>query len=626
MKRLAAVGMVLAAALFALGVSAQETAVPGQLASASLRQASITFTKGEVFVLKAGSAQQVAAQKGMALGSGDKVITKKDGRAEMQLDDGSLLKLKDNATLEIQSLDENADTKKKNSIFKLFSGKLWAKASPQKGDFKVITPTAIAGIRGTVFGIVVNPDNSGNIYVVEGEIEAVGFTNGQMWTTMVPTGRVFAVTTEGNQGVLRELTGDELKEWKDMFEAKEEEKAGKKEEKKEEKKEDKPKGPKAFNIDGMIGAVNLDGMMYYRVAVQPVMKFGKLKAALNLSVTWNDTTGIRPWTANDWANLILYLQWAEKGERPLYFRLGNIMEATLGQGFIVDRYSNLTLAAMQGGYRNIGLEFDLDMKTWGFETLLNNVLSPSVVGIRPFFRPIQVPFFDEFTMGFTLATDLNSGPTLTTGPKNNVQIAGADLSQPILGKWLRWYADGALMVTSWDFVNELRGNGWTTGFTGDAWILKYRAEYRNMDTDFIPRYFSNYYETSKPLALADHSGIRNEGYYGELGLDIFKFANIAFSYENSLETTGASKAGYPRVHGMLSLNDSLFMIFKQKISVAGSYDVSSLNDPVNSQTTMQVNLLYGISEGVDMIYIFTQKSTPGSGMVTTSQISTQIHF
>jgi|GEM_PF-1786591 len=602
----------------------QKPAVEAQkVASVTPRQASLSSVKGEVFIQK-GDAAPVPAKKGDGLNAGDKVITK-NGRAELTLDDGSLLKLKENAMLEIQDLNEEVETKKKNSIFKLLSGKLWAKAEAQKaGNFKVAPPAAIAGIRGTVFGITVNPDNSGNIYVFEGEVEAFGLTG--EWATVIPTGRVFAVSSEGGQGQIRELTGDELKEWKKDFEEQAEEQGEGKGEEKKEKKEQKPVKTKGLGLDGVIGAVNLDGKMYYRVAFQPILKFGKLKAALNLAITWNDT-GIK-WdnTVDDYLNLLLYLQWAEKGERPLYFRFGNLDNATLGNGYIVNGYSNLTLAAMQGGYRAMGLEFDLDFKGGGVESVINNVFSPSVCGIRPFFRPLcMVPILERFVIGASLATDLVTGPIIATAtvPEPSVQIYGVDMSTPIVGKWCIWFADAAQLMTNWS-VNH--GNGWATGFKGDIWILSYRVEYRNQDSDFISRYFSGFYETNKPLALAAHDPLRYTGYYGELGIDLFKFASINFSYEDSLDVACVSKGGYPKLRGVLTLNDSLFMMLKQKIVVSAGYEMTDMKDQARSQSILQVSLLYGVSSNVDAMYSFTQKQSPGASPITTSSVGTQIHF
>ena len=290
------------------GMSQQEGIPAGQ------RQAIISMVKGEVFLKKAGQEKALPSYKGALLGPGDRIITKKNGNVELVLDDSSVLKLKDNSTLEIQALDEQIETKKKNSIFKLFLGKLLSKVDPARaGSFKVITLSMIAGVRGTTFGINARPDNSSDIYVLEGEVEATGFSAGQIWNVVVPSGKAFSALGTGEQGRMRDMTPQELKEWQDISEEKEEakeekakekeEKKEEREEKKEEKKEEKPSASmtgKGLVWGGSIGAVNLDGVMYYRVALQPVFKIGKLKAALNLSVTWNDTSGIKPYTANDW--------------------------------------------------------------------------------------------------------------------------------------------------------------------------------------------------------------------------------------------------------------------------------------------------------------------------------------
>ena len=279
----------------------------------------------------------------------------------------------------------------------------------------------------------------------------------------------------------------------------------------------------------------------------------------------------------------------------------------------MNRYSNLTIQAMQGGYRNIGLEFDLDFSKWGFETFLNNVLTPSVFGIRPFWRP-----WGEFTIGLTYATDINIGPKTALTQESEVHIVGADLSQPILGKWLVWFADGAWILKY--------GNGWASGFRGDIGPVFYRLEYRNQEPDFIPGYFNNYYETSKPPVLPPHAIERVQGYYGELGIDFFKLVGINLFYEDSLDNAGASREGYPRIHGTLSLNNELFALFKQRISAGASYDLTEPCNPALSRSVFEAKLLYGISSNVDMIYVFTQRYSLSTGQVRTSSLQTQIHF
>ena len=628
------------------------------------RIAQFSLVKGAVYVIKQGKEENIPAQLKMQLFAGDKIITKSKSRAEITLDDNSIIRLKENATLEIQDLNLNTQTKEKKSISKILVGKLFAKVQPQSsGRFKIITPTAVVGIKGTEFSVLINENNASEVKVFEGEVEMIGWVGEQQWVLSIPAGQTGNSLSSGGQGILKPNQAGDNKEWenfeKDDDQQKAEEEKKKAEEKKEAEekaKEDKVKeekaqqgsiknetskkeeskqvksiktsdsGNKNWSMDAGMGALNLDGVMYYRFALQPVFKIGKLKAALNLSLTWNDTNGLKNYENEDWLNLILYLQWAEKGDQPVYARLGSLEAATLGNGLIINRYSNLTPKAYNNGYHNLGVEFDLDLKRWGFETILNNVLDPSLAGVRLFVRPINFPFLDNLVIGASYATDFNTGPFWTPYLNDTItqdistQIWGADIGLPIIGKYLRWYADFAQILN--------HGNGYTTGVKGDVWLLYYRAEYRNIEADFVPGYFNNYYEFSKPLFLnKPTSGERLNGYLGELGLDIMGFANIGVYYEDSLNNGGGSSVGYPLMHGQLTLNSKLFeTIIKQRISAGLSYDQRNLNSPLTTETAIwEGKLLYGISSNVDMIYIYNQRYDNGQP-VRTSSIQTQIHF
>jgi len=388
-----------------------------------------------------------------------------------------------------------------------------------------------------------------------------------------------------------------------------------------------------FSMGGSVGAISINNQMWYRVALQPTFKlFGKLKAAFNLSLTWNDTEGIKPWQAEDWANLILYIQWAEKGERPLYFRIGDLQTATLGHGFIVNRYSNMNRRAYENGWRNIGVEFDLDMDKYGVESIFNNILDISMVGVRPFGRPFKIfgadiPILNELAVGISYATDLQTGTYVDTtnvvmGPQ--VQILGADIDLPIIKKLLIYYIDWATLLT------QTKGNGWTTGFMGgaamDFFSLDYRFEYRNIGADFSPQFFDTYYEMGKPKFLSS-SKERYNGWYGELNIGLFRAVCILVSYEDMFRDS-MKLEGRPWLHAGLTLNENLFSITRQRISIGADYDHKNLDKGRIEDQIIQGRISYGVSENVDIVYVYTQRYIPGTPPVPirSTSIETRLHF
>lgn len=384
-----------------------------------------------------------------------------------------------------------------------------------------------------------------------------------------------------------------------------------------------------FSMGGSIGALSINDAMYYRVALQPAFKFGKLKVGANLALTWNDTDGIKPWGPEDWANLILYIQWAEKGDRPLYFRIGDLQTATLGHGFIFSRYSNMTQKAYLNAYKNIGVELDLDFNKAGVETVFNNILGITTYGIRPYWRPLKtfnvdIPILSELAIGATYATDVETGvfvDTTAVMPERRVQIYGADLDLPIIARWLIYYVDMGWMVD--------HGNGWATGFMGGGPLAEflsfnYRFEYRNIGADFSPNFFDNYYEMSKPKTVLS-SKERYNGWYGELGFGFFGAVSIMVSYEDSF-MNNAKLDGHPWLHGELAFNEKLFSFIKQRISLSASYDHKNMDQGRPEDQIFEGRFGYGISSNVDIIYAYTQKYTSTGDPVRTSAIETRLHF
>jgi hypothetical protein len=158
--------------------------------------AKINYMKGQVEVQKAQGITWARASVKMKLGSGDKISTEDGSEAEIVLEDGSVLKMKDKSLLLIQRMEKQ----KKPSVsvvnsFKVRTGKVLGcvrKMSSLDSKFLVETPTAVAGIRGTVFAIYVEGDST-ELDVLKGEVGIKGDNGeevmvGEKMTTVVSKG------------------------------------------------------------------------------------------------------------------------------------------------------------------------------------------------------------------------------------------------------------------------------------------------------------------------------------------------------------------------------------------------------------------------------------------------------
>jgi len=145
-------------------------------------EAKITFIKGKVEVQRNGSQTLVPAVMKMTVYPGDKISTEDGAEAELKLSDGSVLKLKDSGLLEIEKMEKQKKPMNTIRAFRLAKGKILGairKLSSRESKFTVTTPTAVAGIRGTVFGVFVEGDST-ELNVLNGEVGISGETGGEV--------------------------------------------------------------------------------------------------------------------------------------------------------------------------------------------------------------------------------------------------------------------------------------------------------------------------------------------------------------------------------------------------------------------------------------------------------------
>ncbi|OGR58354.1 MAG: hypothetical protein A2X36_17245 [Elusimicrobia bacterium GWA2_69_24] len=130
--------------------------------------ARLTAVTGPVTVFVKGETEGVPAVTGMPVEAGDEIRTAGDGRAELALSAESVLELAGNTRMTVSSLEE------KNTLLDLGLGGLVAKlrwVAEQGRRLEVRTPTAVAAVRGTEFGLAVAEDGDTSVGVFdEGQV------------------------------------------------------------------------------------------------------------------------------------------------------------------------------------------------------------------------------------------------------------------------------------------------------------------------------------------------------------------------------------------------------------------------------------------------------------------------
>lgn len=120
-----------------------------------------TFKQVQGDIRLGTTAGRPAPQSGDALRPGERITTGKDGAASLVLKDGTVLTLGPNTTADLSQFQFDATTQEGNLVLELLQGSvrvvtgLLAKINPDR--FKVKTPTAVVGVRGTDFIVEATP-------------------------------------------------------------------------------------------------------------------------------------------------------------------------------------------------------------------------------------------------------------------------------------------------------------------------------------------------------------------------------------------------------------------------------------------------------------------------------------
>ncbi len=159
---------------------------------------------------------------------------------------------------------------------------------------------------------------------------------------------------------------------------------------------------------GSIGTVTINNEVYNQLSLRPEIPIGNMGVGLDIYLYFNDD-GMY-WESWDFSSgaaayrtiidKIYYLRWGQPGDN-LYFRAGALESVTLGQGILVNNYSNIMEYPQ---VRQIGLDFQTNFADIGLELIHSNfkVASPGIIGLRGSYK----------IFGISLVTDLNQNAGL----------------------------------------------------------------------------------------------------------------------------------------------------------------------------------------------------------------------
>jgi ferric-dicitrate binding protein FerR (iron transport regulator) len=136
--------------------------------------AQITFQMGKAYVGASETGPWQPLAQGASLAQGQYVKTAEGGIVELTLPDRSIIRL---APETVYGIDQAVFTQKKKRrkwSARLVLGRMWSKINRSVGGLRANcdthTPTAVVGVRGTVFNVDAGTDKSTAVSVVEGRV------------------------------------------------------------------------------------------------------------------------------------------------------------------------------------------------------------------------------------------------------------------------------------------------------------------------------------------------------------------------------------------------------------------------------------------------------------------------
>ena len=134
----------------------------------------IEAIKGKVELKRAGMPRFSRAYKGMSVKPGDEIRTGKRAKVVLTLETTAVNGIGEQSQYSLDRLEINPETKTVQAKIGIPKGKLWSEVGRLKtkdSSFEVETPTAVTGVRGTVFLVEVEEETKKtNVSVVAGTV------------------------------------------------------------------------------------------------------------------------------------------------------------------------------------------------------------------------------------------------------------------------------------------------------------------------------------------------------------------------------------------------------------------------------------------------------------------------
>ncbi len=167
-----------------------------------------------------------------------------------------------------------------------------------------------------------------------------------------------------------------------------------------------------FSMGGAVGTVTIGDKMYTSIRLMPELAIWKFGIGLDIDLLIDENGNVREEDWDDWedyVNKFYYLRFAQRQD-PFYFKIGGIRGYTLGNGLLMDNYSNML---NYPNVRQIGLYTGVNvysMANLGAEVFTSNITENDILAARVRVNPFYytaIPLLDNLMLGASIATDRN---------------------------------------------------------------------------------------------------------------------------------------------------------------------------------------------------------------------------
>ncbi len=162
-----------------------------------------TAVEGKVFQATEGEDLKRRTQLASPVFLKDKINTGVNSKVSFAFDDASTLSIGENAELKITKHIFDPDKNLRQTVVEVSLGAVRFAVTKEKNKdstFKVITPAGIAGVRGTEFVVIVEPDGKTTFIGLEGAIETIPFSpEGQPGKAQIISGEQTQEISESGQ-------------------------------------------------------------------------------------------------------------------------------------------------------------------------------------------------------------------------------------------------------------------------------------------------------------------------------------------------------------------------------------------------------------------------------------------